>query len=81
MKSKPPGKDKKRKAVVVAAPQADDDGGEGSTSSSQKKWRSDRGKERTKINKLQLRDGVRRIKVNTKWQILNPEVSMHMFMN
>ena len=57
MKSKTPGK--KRKAVVIAAPQADDDG-EGSTSSSQKKWRSDRGKERTKINKLQLRDGVRR---------------------
>ena len=77
MKSKTPGK--KRKAVVVSAPQADDE--EGSTSSSQKKWRSDRGKERTKVNKLQLRDGVRRIKVNTKWQILNPEVSMHMFMN
>ena len=78
MKSKTPGK--KRKAVVIAAPQADDDG-EGGTSSSQKKWRSDRGKERTKVNKLQLRDGVRRIKVNTKWQILNPEVRMHMFMN
>ena len=77
MKSKAPGK--KRKAVVVSAPQADDE--EGGTSSSQKKWRSDRGKERTKVNKLQLRDGVRRIKVNTKWQILNPEVSMHMFMN
>ena len=80
MRSKTPRKEKKRKAVVIAAPQADDDG-EGSTSSSQKKWRSDRGKERTKVNKLQLRDGVRRIKVNTKWQILNPKVSMHMFMN
>ena len=80
MKSKTPGKGKKRKAAVIAAPQADDDG-EGGTGSSQKKWRSDRGKERTKINKLQLRGGVRRIKVNTKWQILNPKVSMHMFMN
>ena len=81
--NKTPAKEKKgkRKAIVIAAPQADDDGGEGGTSSSQKKWRSDRGKERTKINKLQLRDGVRRIKVKTKWQILNPEVSMHMFMN
>ena len=77
MKSKTPGK---RKAIVIAAPQADEDG-EGGTSSSSKKWRSDKGKERAKINKLQLRDGVRRIKVNTKWQILNPEVSMQMFMN
>ena len=85
VKSKTPGKVNKRKAVVVAAPQADDDGDEdeGGTSSSRKiqKVRSDKGKERTKINKLQLRDGVRRIKVNTKWQILNPKVSMHMFMN
>ena len=84
MKSKTPGKVNKRKAVVVAAPQSDDDGGEDEgTSSSRKiqKVRSDKGKERTKINKLQLRDGVRRIKVNTKWQILNPKVSMHMFMN
>ena len=85
MKSKTPGKVNKRKAVVVAAPQSDDDGGEdeGGTSSSRKiqKVRSDKGKERTKINKLQLRGGVRRIKVNTKWQILNPKVSMHMFMN
>ena len=69
--------------VVVAAPQADDDGDEGSTSSGRKvqKVRSDKGKERTKINKLQLRDGVRRVKVNTKWQILDPEVSMYMIMN
>ena len=84
MKSKTPGKVNKRKAVVVAAPQSDDDGGEDEgTSSSRKiqKVRCDKGKERTKINKLQLRDGVRRIKVNTKWQILNPKVSMHMFMN
>ena len=84
MKSKSPGKVNKRKAAVVAAPQSDDDGeDEGSTSSSRKiqKVRSDKGKERTKINKLQLRDGVRRIKVNTKWQILDPKVSMHMFMN
>ena len=77
MKSKTPGKVNKRKAVVVAAPQADDDGDEdeGGTSSRRKiqKVRSDKGKERTKINKIQLRDGVRRIKVNTKWQILNPE--------
>ena len=85
MKSKTPGKVNKRKAVVVAAPQADDDGDEdeGGTSPSRKiqKVRCDKGKERTKIIKLQLRDGVRRIKVNTKWQILNPKVSMHMFMN
>ena len=83
VKSKTPGKVNKRKAVVVAAPQADDDGDEEGTSSSRKiqKVRSDKGRERTKINKLQLRDGVRRIKVNTKWQILNPEVSMYMFMN
>ena len=84
MKSKTPGKANKRKAVVVAAPQADDDGDEDEgTSSSRKiqKVRSDKGEERTKINKLQLRDGVRRIKVNTKWQILDPKVSMHMFMN
>ena len=85
MKSKTPGKVNKRKAVVVAAPQSDDDGGEneGGTSSSRKiqKVRSDKGKERTKINKTQLRDGVRRIKVNTKWQILDPKVSMYMFMN
>ena len=68
--------------VVVAAPQADDDG-EGSTSSGRKKQkvRCDKGKERTKINKLQVKDGVRRIKVNTKWQILDPEVSMYMFVN
>ena len=62
---------------------ADDDGKEGSTSSGRKiqKVRSDKGKERTKINKLQMKDGVRGIKVNTKWQILDPEVSMYIFMN
>ena len=76
-------KKEKRKAMIVAAPQADDDGNEGSTSSGRKiqKVRSDKGKERTKINKLQMKDGVRRIKVNTKWQILDPEVSMCMFVN
>ena len=75
-------KKEKRKAMIVAAPQADDDGNEG-TSSGRKiqKVRSDKGKERTRINKLQLKDGVRRVKVNTKWQILNPEVGMYMFMN
>ena len=84
--SKTPAKEKakkeKRKSMVIAAPQADDDDG-GSTSSGRKvqKVRSDKGKERTRINKLQLKDGVRRVKVNTKWQILNPEVSMYMFMN
>ena len=73
-------KEKRKSMVVVAAPQADDDG-EGSTSSGRKiqKVRSDKGKERTKINKLQVKDGVRRIKVNTKWQILDPEASMHVF--
>ena len=84
--SKTPAKEKakkeKRKSMVIAAPQADDDDG-GSTSSGRKvqKVRSDKGKERTRINKLQLKDGVRRVKVNTKWQILNPEVSVYMFMN
>ena len=83
--SKTPAKEKakkeKRKSMVIAAPQADDDDG-GSTSSGRKvqKVRSDKGKERTRINKLQLKDGVRRVKVNTKWQILNPEVSVYMFM-
>ena len=86
--SKTPAKEKakkeKRKSMVIAAPQADDDDGDGgSTSSGRKvqKVRSDKGKERNKINKLQLKDGVRRVKVNTKWQILNPEVSVYMFMN
>ena len=77
-------KKEKRKSMVIAAPQADgDDGDGGSTSSGRKvqKVRSDKGKERTRINKLQLKDGVRRVKVNTKWQILNPEVSVYMFMN
>ena len=84
--SKTPAKEKakkeKRKSMVIAAPQADDDDG-GSTSSGRKvqKVRSDKGRERTRINKLQLKDGVRRVKVNTKWQILNPEVSVYMFMN
>ena len=75
-------KEKRKSMVVVAAPQADDDG-EGSTSSGRKKQkvRCDKGKERTKINKLQVKDGVRRIKVNTKWQILDPEVRMYMFVN
>ena len=83
--SKTPAKEKakkeKRKSMVIAAPQADDDDG-GSTSSGRKvqKVRSDKGKERTRINKLQLKDGVRRVKVNTKWQILNPEVGVYMFM-
>ena len=72
-------KEKRKAAIVVAAPQADAEDG-GSTSSARKiqKVRSDKGKERTKINKLQVKDGVRRIKVNTKWQILDPEVSKNM---
>ena len=41
----------------------------------QQKERSDKGKERTKINKLQVAKGVRRVKVNTKWHVLGPEVS------
>ena len=44
------------------------------SSSNKKKKRSDHGKERNKINKLQFAKGVRRIKVNTKWMILDPKV-------
>ena len=41
-----------------------------------KKRRKDYNQKRTKINKLQLSKGVRRIKVNQKWIILDPEVSV-----
>ena len=76
----------KRKAnEIIAAPQGDDDDNEGeekekaeekeeASGSSKKKSRSDAGKERTKINKLQFAKGVRRVKVNSKWMILDPKV-------
>ena len=76
----------KRKAnEIIAAPQGDDGDNEGeekekaeekeeASGSSKKKSRSDAGKERTKINKLQFAKGVRRVKVNSKWMILDPKV-------
>ena len=61
----------------------DDDGGgakakvESSSSlPRQKKPRSDKNQKRTKVNKLQFANGVKRIKVNSKWIILDPNVSM-----
>ena len=68
---------------IIAAPKADSDDDDDeeeeeeekeetkaeASSSSSKKKRSDLGKERNKINKLQFAKGIRRIKVNTKWMI------------
>ena len=72
---------------IIAAPKADSDDDDEeeeeeekeetkaeASSSSSKKKRSDLGKERNKINKLQFAKGIRRIKVNTKWMILDPKV-------
>ena len=69
----------KRKLELIAAPQQDVvvavvKKKRGPTTKQQKE-RSDKGKERTKINKLQVAKGVRRVKVNTKWHVLDPEVS------
>ena len=88
--SKTPSRQTKRKAnEIVAAPQGDDDDNEEeekekaeekeeakaeASGSSNKKSRSDAGKERNKINKLQFAKGVRRVKVNSKWMILDPKV-------
>ena len=44
-----------------------------------KKRRKDYNQKRTKINKLQLSKGVRRVKVGSKWMILDPEVSACVF--
>ena len=66
--------------LVVAKDESDDDDDSDNEESekasvSNKKAR----KERTKINKLQMSKGVRRIKVNQKWIVLDPEVSACVF--
>ena len=73
---------KKRKLELIAAPQQDvvvDVVKKRGPARKKQKERSDKGKERTKINKLQVAKGVRRVKVNTKWVILDPEVSAIVF--
>ena len=73
---------KKRKLELIAAPQQDvvvDVVKKRGPARKKQKERSDKGKERTKINKLQVAKGVRRVKVNAKWVILDPEVSAIVF--
>ena len=61
--------------LVVAKDESDDDDSDNEESEKASVSNKKARKERTKINKLQVSKGVRRIKVNSKWFVLDP-VSM-----